>query len=81
MTEQNGVERSATERLRALLDERGVEYGGSEVVVYFEDLRGYKVSAWDAPRRYGDVLSICLTATPEQAVEATLGRGNEHGRA
>ena len=34
-----------------------------------------KACAYDAPRRYGDgVLCVCHTATPEQAIEATLGR-------
>jgi len=65
---------SATEVLRRLLDERGVEYGGSDAVVYFADKRGYKACAYDAPRRYGDgVLCVCHTATPEQAIAATLG--------
>ena len=67
---------TATERLRAMLDERGVEYGGGDTVVYFEDGRGYKVSAYDAPRRYGDcILCVCHTATPQQAIAATLGAG------
>lgn len=69
---------SATDRLRALLDERGVEYSGSDAVVYFEDVRGYKASAYDAPRKFSAVLCISHTATPEQAVEATLGRGTCH---
>ena len=67
---------SATETLRAMLDERGVEHGGSCAVVYFEDVRGYKACAYDAPHRYGyGVLCVSHTATPEQAIEATLGRG------
>lgn len=67
---------SATERMRALLDQRGVKYGGDRSVVYFEDSRGYKAMAYEAPRRYGNgVLCVHHTATPEQAVEATLGRG------
>ena len=68
---------SATDELRRLLDERGVEYGGSDAVVYFEDERGYKACAYDAPRRYGEcVLCVSHTATPEQAIAATLGSCN-----
>lgn len=67
---------TSAKRLRALLDERGVKYGGDRSVIYFEDSRGYKAMAYEAPRRYGDgVLCVHHTATPEQAVEATLGRG------
>ena len=67
---------TATEELRRLLDERGVSYGGSDSVVYFEDVRGYRVSAYDAPRRYGEgILCVSHTASTEQAVAATLGRG------
>lgn len=70
---------SATGELRKLLDERGVGYSGGDAVVYFEDERGYKVSAYDAPRRYGDcILCVSHTATPEQAIAATLGVGTCH---
>ena len=69
-------ETTVTERLMALLDERGVGHGGDRSVVYFEDSRGYKAMAYEAPRRYGNgVLCVHHTATPEQAVEATLRRG------
>lgn len=65
-----------TDELRRLLDERGAEYDGGDAVVYFKDSRGYKAMAYEAPRRYGNgVLCVHHTATPEQAVEATLGRG------
>lgn len=68
---------TATDELRRRLDERGMEYGGSDAVVYFEDRRGYKAAAWDAPRRYGEgVLCVCHTATPEQVISATLGSCN-----
>lgn len=67
---------TATDELRRLLDERGVEYDGGGAVVYFKDSRGYKAMAYEAPRRYGNgVLCVHHTATPAQAVEATLGRG------
>lgn len=69
---------SGTERLRAMLDERGVEY---EV----DDAKTVRVTRW---RAYGDWVSFieydngdtkfCIDArrlTPEQAIEATLGRG------
>lgn len=67
---------TATDELRRMLNERGVGHGGSDAVIYFEDRRGYKACAYDAPRRYGEgFLCICHTATPEQAIDATLGRG------
>lgn len=65
---------TATERLRSMLDERGVGHSGGDTVVYFMDERGYKACAYDAPKRYGDgALCVCHTATPEQAIAATLG--------
>lgn len=68
-----------TDRLRALLDERGVEYEDFDAVIYFEDARGYRAMAYDAPRRYGNgVLCVHHTATPEQAVKATLGPAVRH---
>ena len=69
---------SATEELRRMLTDAGVEYGGSDAVVYFEDKRGYKACAYDVPRRYGEcVLCVSHTATPEQAIAATLGPAYE----
>lgn len=72
MTEKNGVERStATEILRRLLDERGVEWDYG--------IRGATTTRFNAngvdltftPMRDGLVCSTILT--PEQAIAATLG--------
>ena len=64
---------SATDELRRLLDERGVEwdYGitGAETTRF--NANGLHLTF--TPMRYGLVCSTILT--PEQAVEATLGRG------
>ena len=67
---------SATERLRALLDERGVEYTIDH---------GYREFFWDfgetgtvrasAVGTKGLVQMIVTGVTPEQAVAATLGPG------
>ncbi len=76
MTEQNGLERSsATEELRRLLDERGVEYKDRNVF-------GKHVFHWGKPF-HGAMFTdagewtelVVENASPEQAVEATLGRG------
>lgn len=69
---------TATERLRQLLDERGVEWqehvwGGKHSVTTLWHARGvrwhYRENRFDELRLHADGL------TPEQAVEATLGRG------
>lgn len=80
MTEQNGVGRSGTERLRELLDERGVEYE-----TYIEPLTGFEHVKWnfnehgsaDFNLEFGEPWLVMYGAIsgPEQAVEATLGRG------
>ena len=68
---------SATERLRELLDERGVEWSSpSGLNSRFADSitfigNGAVVSEIDG----SDLLRINFDGTPEQAVEATLGRG------
>ena len=79
---------TATERLRALLDERGVEWGnvrndGSEsdflTEWQFDGIEGHAIATeWAVGRD----LSVCIghPMTPEQAVEATLGRGTCHVR-
>ena len=72
MTEQNGVERSsATEELRRLLDERGVEwdYGITGSATTRFSVNGIDLTF--TPMRDGLVCSTILT--PTQAVEATLG--------
>ena len=70
---------SATERLRALLDERGVEYTIDH---------GYREFFWDfgesgrarasAIGTKGLVQMIVTGITPEQAIAATLGPGTCH---
>ena len=67
---------SATERLRQLLDERGVEYK-------YRDMFGKHVIHWGTPVVNGAMFTdggkwtelVIENTTPEQAVEATLGRG------
>lgn len=65
---------TVTQRLRELLDERGVEH------IDLLDKTTYKPSenaTCTATRRLGDTLEVSVRiygATPEQAIEATLGR-------
>jgi len=82
MTEQNGVERSsATEELRRMLDERGVEWWPMHDVEngYHQDrdtefvIDGKKYTAHE----WGGTLNV-YGLTPEQAIAATLGRGTCH---
>lgn len=75
MTEYDGVERSKTEQLCALLDERGVEYK-------YRDMFGKHVIHWGTPMVNGAMFTdggkwtelVIENPTPEQAVEATLGK-------
>ena len=70
---------SATDELRRLLDERGVEYTIDH---------GYREFFWDfgesgrarasAIGTKGLVQMIVTGITPEQAIDATLGRGTCH---
>ena len=72
---------TATERLRQLLDERGVghiDYGGRG----HDDETGRPATWWSseqgecaAIQHDDDLLTVEAHLTPEQAVEATLGRG------
>ena len=72
---------TATERLRQLLDKRGVEhvdYGGRGR----DDETGRPATWWSsdqgecaAIQRDDDLLTVEAHLTPEQAIEATLGRG------
>ena len=81
MTEQNGLERSsATEELRRLLDERGVEWSGT---IFTEPTNGHPTNTSLGSEHHdavfieyhdGNVLRL-FDLTPEQAIEATLGRG------
>lgn len=77
MTEYDGVERStATETFRAMLDERGVEWGDD----------GYPTTCtvWvsDGVTWHGlwrdDCIELIAHLTPEQAIAATLGTGTCH---
>ena len=67
---------SATERLRALLDERGVKWGDdgypTTCTVWASD-----GIVWHGLWR-DDCIELIAHLTPEQAVEATLGRGTCH---
>lgn len=59
---------TATDELRRLLDERGVEWRAGEIMT-FTDGADYLPTETDR-------LNVTLfNLTPEQAVEATLGRG------
>ena len=62
---------TATERLRQLLDERGVEWTYADGIVSFNDGKHW-YHAW----AYNDGAIVVSMGylTPEQAVEATLGR-------
>lgn len=60
---------TATDRLRALLDERGVEYET-------DDHMGFSETRWggDGAFQLAPGAALVMRVTPEQAVEATLGR-------
>lgn len=64
---------TATDRLRALLDERGVEYET-------DDHMGYSETRWDDACAFqlAPGAGLVMAVTPEQAVEVTLGRGECH---
>ena len=67
---------TATDTIRAMLDERGVEYTERDVF-------GNRVFHWGIPTVNGAMFTdagewtelVVENATPEQAIEATLGRG------
>lgn len=65
---------TATEELRHLLDERGVEYyDGAEMTLWLKDEHGYRASASEL---HSGRLSVHIWCDdPEHAIEATLGRG------
>lgn len=83
MTEYNGVERSITEHLRQLLDERGVKWEALSDQQEGE----FTITATRWHDCEGGLLTMCINEThgstwdffwlptPEQAVAATLGRG------
>lgn len=74
---------SATERLRELLDARGVEWrkftdiarGSMELhhLTYYDSADGYKVrvTSW----RDSETVAVTMMVTPEQAIAVTLGAG------
>ena len=70
---------TATDELRRMLDERGVEDTD-------RDMFGKHVLHWGAPMVNGAMLTdagewtelVVENATPEQAIAATLGRGECH---
>ena len=64
---------SATDELRTLLDERGMEYET-------DDHMGYSETRWCGAYAFqlAPGAALVMAVTPEQAVEATLGRGVCH---
>ena len=59
---------SATDELRRLLDERGVEYSREGCETFFKNIHIWAIN--------NKKLCISISGlTPEQAIEATLGRG------
>jgi hypothetical protein len=72
---------TATERLRALLDERGVEWweGWNKDITVFDGANGVR---YQADCTLGELfIRSILPITPEQAIAATLGRGTCHVKA
>ena len=65
---------NATEELRKLLDERGMEhYDGVETTLWLKDGMGYRASADEGLNGFIHLRLWCTT--PEQAIAATLGSG------
>lgn len=65
---------TATEELRRLLDDLGVEYEGGERSLRWRDRNGVMMQAF--PLADGELGMDVWSCTPEQAIAATLGRGN-----
>lgn len=63
-----------TDELHKLLDERGVEWSSIGGDTAWEDSRGWTVTA-EADSVDGSMVYVTALMTPEQAIEATLGRG------
>lgn len=63
---------SATEELRRLLDERGVEWIASGTDTCWKSSDGYPMRAWDTTN--GTHMRV-TDLTPEQAIAATLAAG------
>ena len=69
-----GGRMTATEELRCMLDERGVEhYDGTECTLWLKDEQGYRASADELTS--GRISLHLWCTTPQQAIDATLGRG------
>lgn len=70
---------TATERIRAMLDERGVEhFDGTETTLWGYEPTGESTGAYRfaADETSGRRMQVRMfNITPEQAIEATLGRG------
>lgn len=64
---------SATDELRRLLDERGVEWWEEYGFTYWRNRFGYSCNC--ATGHESGMVSVLFDAKPEQAVEATLGMG------
>ena len=78
---------TATDELRAMLDERGVRYDkaatviGETVATFWHDRDGYPCSAIEGADDIPDgEVSVQACVTPEQAIAATLGRGECHDK-
>lgn len=69
---------TATERLRELLDERGVKHEGSERSVRWRDRNGVIMQAF--PLTSGELGLEVWSCTPEQAIAATLGSEDTYTR-
>jgi rubrerythrin len=65
---------TATDVLRRLLDERGVEYEGGERSVRWRDRNGVMMQAF--PLADGELGMDVWSCTPAQAIAATLGSCN-----
>ncbi len=67
---------TATDELRRMLDERGVEYEGGERSLRWRDRYGIMMQAF--PLANGELGMGVWSCTPEQAIAATLGAGTCH---
>lgn len=67
-------DKSAIERLRALLDERGVKHVGNGGMVRWTSENGCVCRAFTRPGHLTVDVAI-MDASPEQAISATLGAG------
>ena len=63
---------TATDKLRRMLDERGVEWVASGTDTCWKSADGYPMRAWDTTN--GTHMRVA-DLTPEQAIAATLGAG------